>query len=59
MLSPVAGPSYPSEPLVTVAGALLAAWLLGVVGVYDAGRFVHMLLAGAIVSAVLAFTRAR
>ena len=41
-------------------GVLLIAWLLGVVGVYDAGRFVHVLLAGAIaIAAALAFTRAR
>jgi hypothetical protein len=60
MLSPVAGPSYPSEPLVIVAGVLLVAWILGIAGVYDAGRFVHVLLAGAIaVAAALAFTRGR
>jgi hypothetical protein len=60
VLAPIAGPSYPSEPLVTIAAVLACAWLLGVVGVFDAGRFVHLLLGGALViAAVIAFTRAR
>jgi hypothetical protein len=59
MLAPVAGPSYPSEPFVVLAGVLLIAWLLGVVGVYDAGAFVHVLLAGALVASAAVFTKAK
>jgi hypothetical protein len=59
MLAPVAGPSYPSEPLVVLAGVLLIGWLLGVVGIYDAGAFVHLLLAGAIVAGAAVFTKAK
>ena len=59
MLAPVAGPSYPSEPFVVLAGVLLIGWLLGVLGVYDAGAFVHLLLAGAIVAGGAAFTTAK
>lgn len=39
------------------AGVLLIGWLLGVLGVYDAGALVHLLLAGAIVAGAAAFTR--
>lgn len=59
MLAPVAGPPYPSEPFVVLAGVLLTAWLLGVIGVYDAGGFVHLLLAGAIAAAAAVFIRAK
>jgi hypothetical protein len=59
MLAPVAGPPYPSEPFVVVAGVLLIGWLLGIVGVYDAGAMVHLLLAGAIVAGAAVFIRAR
>jgi hypothetical protein len=59
VLAPVAGPSYPSEPFVVIAGVLLIGWLLGVLGVYDGGRLVHLLLAGAIAAAAAAFTTAK
>ena len=60
MLAPVAGPSYPSEPLVAIAEVLLIGWLLGVLGVYDAGRFVHLVLGGAVAAAgVAVFTAAK
>jgi len=59
VLAPVAGPSYPSEPFVVLAGVLLTAWLLGVSGAYDAGALVHLLLAGAIVAGAAAFIRAK
>jgi hypothetical protein len=59
MLAPVAGPPYPSEPFVVVAGVLLIGWLLGIVGVYDAGAMVHLLLAGAVVAGAAVFIRAR
>ena len=42
-----------------MAGVMLTGWLLGVVGVYDAGAFVHLLLAGAIVAGAVAFIRAK
>jgi hypothetical protein len=35
--------------LYTVAVILLIAWLLGFVGIYTIGSFVHLLLVGAIV----------
>lgn len=35
--------------LYTIAVILLVAWLLGLVGVYTIGAFVHVLLVGAIV----------
>jgi hypothetical protein len=50
VLAPVAGPPYPSEPFVVLAGVLLIGWVLGVIGVYDAGALVHLLLAGAILA---------
>jgi len=59
VLAPVAGPSYPSEPFVVIAGVLLIGWLLGVIGVYDAGVLVHLLLAGAIVAGAAVFTIAK
>ena len=58
MLAPVAGPSYPSEPFVAIAGVLLIGWVLGVLGVYDAGPFVHLFLGGAIAAAGVAAFRA-
>ena len=58
MLAPVAGPSYPSEPFVVLAGVLLIGWLLGVLGVYQAGPLVHLLLGGAIAAGAAAFTSA-
>ena len=59
VLAPFAGPSYPSEPFVALAGVLLIGWLLGVLGVYDAGALVHLLLAGAVVAGAVAFTAAK
>ena len=59
MLAPVAGPSYPSEPFVALGGVLLIGWLLGVVGVYDAGPLVHLLLAGATAAGAAAVKAAK
>ena len=43
-----------------IAGVLLIGWLLGVLGVYDAGPLVHLLLCGAIAAAgAAAFTTAK
>ncbi len=42
-----------------IAGVLLIGWLLGVIGVYDAGVLVHLLLAGAIVAGAAVFTIAK
>jgi hypothetical protein len=44
---------------VALAGVLLIGWLLGVLGLYDAGALVHLLLAGAFVAGAAAFTTAK
>jgi hypothetical protein len=59
VLAPLAGPPHPAESFVVLAGVLLTGWLLGVIGVYDAGAFVHLLLAGAIAAGAAVFIRAR
>jgi hypothetical protein len=45
--------------LYTIAIILLVAWLLGVVGTYTIGTFVHVLLVLAIVLFVLGLLRGR
>ncbi len=45
--------------LYTVAVILVIAWLLGFVGVYTIGSFVHVLLAVAIVLFLVAFLSGR
>jgi hypothetical protein len=45
--------------LFKTAFALLAAWVLGVVGVYRAGDLVHVLLLVGLMLLLLAFLRAR
>ena len=45
--------------LFRIALVLLAAWLLGVVGVYTVGDLVHVLLLVGLMLLLLAFLRAR
>jgi hypothetical protein len=45
--------------LVTLAGVLLLAWLLGMVGLYRAGDLVHLLLLVGLLLLMLGFLRAR
>jgi hypothetical protein len=45
--------------LMTLAIILLIAWLLGVVGTYTVGAFVHVLLIVALVLFVLSFMNGR
>ena len=45
--------------LLTIAVILLIAWLLGVVGTYTIGAFVHVLLVLAIVMFILSFFSGR
>jgi hypothetical protein len=45
--------------LMTLAIILLIAWLLGVVGTYTVGAFVHVLLVVALVLFVLSFVSGR
>lgn len=45
--------------LFSIALVLLGAWLLGVVGVYNVGDLVHMLLLVGLMLLMLAFLRAR
>jgi hypothetical protein len=45
--------------LMTLAIILLIAWLLGVVGTYTIGAFVHVLLVVALVLFVLSFVSGR
>ena len=45
--------------LMTLAIILLVAWLLGVVGTYTVGAFVHVLLVVALVLFVLSFVSGR
>ena len=45
--------------LFKIALVLLAAWLLGVVGVYNVGVLVHVLLLVGLMLLLLAFVRAR
>ena len=42
-----------------IAFALLAAWLLGVVGVYDVGDLVHVLLLTGLMLLLLGFLQSR
>ena len=42
-----------------VALLLLVAWLLGVVGIYDAGEAIHILLLVGLLLGLLAFLKAR
>jgi hypothetical protein len=45
--------------LLKIALVLLVAWLLGIVGVYDVGTFVHILLLLGLTFLLLAFLHAR
>jgi hypothetical protein len=45
--------------LLKIAPGLLAAWLLGVIGVYSVGDLVHVLLLLGLMPLLLAFLRAR
>lgn len=45
--------------LLTIALVLLAAWLLGVLGVYRAGDLAHVLLLVGLMLLLLAFLRGR
>ncbi|MBI2220575.1 MAG: lmo0937 family membrane protein [Acidobacteria bacterium] len=45
--------------LYTIAVVLLLAWLLGIVGIYTIGTFVHLLLVLAIVLLVVALFNGR
>jgi uncharacterized membrane protein YtjA (UPF0391 family) len=45
--------------LYTLAVILLIAWLLGTVGIYTIGSFVHVLLVVAVVLFVVALVRSR
>ena len=45
--------------LFKIALAVLALWLIGIVGVYNAGDLVHVLLMVALWLLLLAFVRAR
>ena len=45
--------------LYTIAVILLVAWLLGIVGLYTVGSFVHVLLVAAIVLFVLGLLNGR
>jgi hypothetical protein len=45
--------------LLKVALVLLAAWLMGILGVYDAGTLVHVLLLGGLMLFLLAAVKAR
>ena len=45
--------------LFTIALTLLAAWLLGVLGLYNVGNVVHVLLLAGLLLLMLALLRAR
>jgi hypothetical protein len=45
--------------LFTIAGVLLVAWLLELLGVYPGGELVHVLLLTGLMLLLLAFLRAR
>jgi hypothetical protein len=45
--------------LLKVALVLLLAWLVGVLGVYEAGTFVHVLLLGGLMLLLLAVIKGR
>ena len=45
--------------LVKAALVLLTAWLLGVIGLYNVGKFVHVLLLVGLMLLLLAFAKAR
>ena len=45
--------------LFRVAFVLLCVWLLGVLGAYNVGDLVHMLLLGGLLLLLIAFMRAR
>ena len=45
--------------LFKVALALLTVWLLGVIGLYDVGKLVHVLLLVGLLLLLLAFAKAR
>ncbi len=48
-----------AEILLTVAVVLLVAWLLGLVGAYAIGAFVHLLLIAAVVLFLIGFAKGR
>ena len=45
--------------LFKIAGLLLIAWLCGVVGLYQAGEIVHVLLLAGMLLMLMAFLKAR
>ena len=45
--------------LITLAVILLVAWILGIVGVYAIGAFVHLLLIAAIILFILGLVAGR
>jgi hypothetical protein len=45
--------------MLVLALALLAVWLLGLIGVYDVGGSFHLLLVGALGVLLVAFLKAR
>jgi hypothetical protein len=45
--------------LVKIAVVLLVAWLIGVLGVYNLGELVHVLLLGGLMLLLLGFLKAR
>jgi len=45
--------------LFKIAVALLAAWLLGVIGLYSIGNLVNVLLLGGLMLLLMAFVRTR
>ena len=45
--------------LFKIALVLTAAWLLGVVGLYDAGQFIHMFLLVGLMLLMISFLKAR
>jgi hypothetical protein len=47
------------EMLLKIALMLLAAWLLGMMGLYRVGELVHMLLLAGLMLLLLAFLKAR
>jgi hypothetical protein len=49
------GASAGPAPFYEVAAALLYSWLLGVLDLFSAGAFVHLILAAAVVFLVLGF----
>jgi len=54
-----AGPDGHGDPLYSLAALLMFAWVLGALGVYDAGAALYILLAVATVLVAMATLRRR